>query len=290
MSLAGHRPRGNVRHPVGGRWQACASVHCVSDLPSITEILDLESISPDRFQSRALYDAPWGLFGGQAAAQALLAAGRTVDAGRLPNSLHGYFVRRGDSAKPTQFLVERDRDGRSFSARRVLAVQHGEVIFSMLASFAAPASPRRPFPDEDSEPVPDRPPVDSLAPWSFHKHASLEFRPVDLAGRLPTRFWLKCTDDLPDDPLLHAAVLTYTSDIASALISYESEGLSAGPSLDHAVWFHRPADMRAWHWQEYAPRTVAAGRGWYTVQIYAPDGTRVATAAQEQLFAAHRPR
>ncbi|MGH7735681.1 MAG: acyl-CoA thioesterase, partial [Gemmatimonadales bacterium] len=183
-----------------------------------------------------------------------------------------------------------DRDGRSFSARRVLAEQHGEVIFSMLASFAAPASPRRPFPDEDADPVPDRPPVDSLAPWGFHMHPSFEFRPASLSGRLPTRFWLKCTDDLPDDPLLHAAVLAYTSDISSGLIALEGGEGHGGPSLDHAVWFHRPANMRDWHWQEHVPRTVAAGRGWYTVGIYAPDGTRVATVAQEQLFAARRPR
>ena len=263
----------------------------MTDLPSVPELLDLECVEPDLYQSRALYDAPWGMFGGQAAAQSLIAAGLTVEKDRLPHSLHGYFVRRGDSAKPTQFRVDRDRDGRSFSARRVVALQDGEVIFSMSASFAAPASPRVPFPDEEAEPVPDRPPVDSLQPWDFFKHGSFDFRPANPADRLPGRFWIRCTDELPDDdPLLHAAVLAYTSDISTALIPFESDRISTGPSLDHAVWFHRPARMGGWYWQEYTPHTVAGGRGWYTVDIYAPDGTRGASVAQEQLFAARRPR
>jgi acyl-CoA thioesterase-2 len=113
----------------------------VTDLPSIPDLLDLEHVEPDLYRSRALYDAPWGMFGGQAAAQALYAAGLTVEKDRLPHSLHGYFLRRGNTAKPTEFRVERDRDGRSFSARRVVAMQDGEVIFSMLASFAVPAGP-----------------------------------------------------------------------------------------------------------------------------------------------------
>jgi acyl-CoA thioesterase-2 len=262
----------------------------VTDIPSVPDLLELKHVADDTYESRVLYDAPWGMFGGQAAAQSLIAAGLTVDAGRLAHSLHGYFVRRGDSAKPTRFRVDRDRDGRSFSARRVVALQDGEVIFSMAASFAVPASARRPFPDEEAEPLPDMPSVDSLPPWTLGKHSSLEFRPADPAERLPGRFWLRCTDELPDDPLLHAAVLTYTSDISSALIPFESEGISTGPSLDHAVWFHRPAKMNDWHWQELTPRTVAGGRGWYTVAIYAPDGTRVASVAQEQLFAARRVR
>jgi acyl-CoA thioesterase-2 len=257
----------------------------VTDLPSILDLLDLEQVEPDVYQTRALFDAPWGMFGGQAAAQALYAAGLTVDSGRLPHSLHGYFVRRGDSAKPTLYRVDRDRDGRSFSARRVVAVQDGRVIFSMSASFAAPASPRQQVPDQDAEPGPDLPPVDSLPSWDNPKHPSFEFRPADRERRLPSHFWLRCTTELPDDPLLHAAVLAYTSDVSSALIQFETDRTSAGPSLDHAVWFHRPARMDGWIWQELTPRTVAGGRGWYTVTIYAPDGTRMASVTQEQLFA-----
>jgi acyl-CoA thioesterase-2 len=262
----------------------------VTDLPSIPELLDLEQVEPDHYQSTAHYEAPWGMFGGQAAAQALYAAGLTVEKDRLPHSLHGYFVRRGDTAKPTMFQVDRDRDGRSFSARRVVARQDGEVIFSMSASFALPARPRAPFPDEEAEPTPELPPLDSLPPWPSPKHPSFEFRPADAESRLPGRFWIKCTDELPDDPLAHAAVLAYTSDISTALIPFESAGISTGPSLDHAVWFHRPATMDGWTWQELTPRTVAGGRGWYTATIYTPDGMRIASVAQEQLFAAPRTR
>ncbi|MGH3264217.1 MAG: acyl-CoA thioesterase, partial [Trebonia sp.] len=164
-------------------------------MPSVPELLELKPIADDTYESRALYDAPWGMFGGQAAAQSLIAAGLTVEPGRPPHSLHGYFVRRGDSAKPTRFQVDRDRDGRSFSARRVVARQDGEVIFSMSASFAVRASTRRPFPDEEAEPLPEMPPVDSLPPWAFGKHASFEFRPAEPAVRLPDRFWLKITDE-----------------------------------------------------------------------------------------------
>jgi acyl-CoA thioesterase-2 len=251
-------------------------------------LLDLEQVDPDAYRSQALYEAPWAMYGGQAAAQALYAAGLTVDSDRLPHSLHGYFVRRGDTTKPTTFRVERDRDGRSFSARRVVALQDDGVIFSMSASFTIPARPGRPFPDEDAEPVPDMPPVDSVQPRANPKHPSFEFRPVDREMRLPNHFWLKCTDELPDDPLTHAAVLAYTSDISSALIQFESGGIRTGPSLDHAVWFHRPARMDDWHWQELTVQTVVGGRGWYTVGIYAPDGTRLASVTQEQLFAARR--
>ena len=118
----------------------------------------------------------------------------------------------------------------------------------------------------------------------------VQLRTPDPELRLPHRFWIRCTDELPDDPLTHAAVLAYTSDISSALIPYESERITTGPSLDHAVWFHRPATMNGWTWQEMTPRTVAGGRGWYTAAIYTPDGTRIASVAQEQLFASRRPR
>jgi acyl-CoA thioesterase-2 len=260
----------------------------VTDLPSILDLLDLEYVEENLFRSRALYDAPWGMYGGQVAAQALLAAGRTVSKDRLPHSLHAYFVRRGDTLRPTLFRIERDRDGRSFSARRAVAIQDGEVIFSMSASFAAPPGPERAMPDHEAEPVPDLPPVDSLLPWTHPKHTSFEIRPVDPERRLPGRFWIRSTVEIPDDPLLHAAVVAYTSDISTALVPFEREGTNTGPSLDHAVWFHRPARMDRWTWQELTPRTVAGGRGWYTATIYAADGTRLATAAQEQIFAGTR--
>jgi acyl-CoA thioesterase-2 len=259
----------------------------VTDLPSLIDLLDLEYVEQDLYRSRAVYEAPWGMYGGQAAAQALYAAGLTVEKDRLPHSLHGYFLRRGDTAKPTLFRVDRDRDGRSFSARRVVAVQDGGVIFSMSASFAAPAAPGRVMPDHEAEPLGDLPSPAELPAWTHPKHhASFELRPVGPERRLPGRFWIRCLDELPDDPLLHAAVLTYISDISTALIPFETERTVTGPSLDHAVWFHRPARMDGWTWQELTPQTVSGGRGWYTATIYTADGTRIASVAQEQIFTA----
>ena len=114
--------------------------------PTIRELLDLEYVEENLYRSCAVFDEPYRLFGGQVAAQALLAAGRTVPDGRLPHSLHGYFLRQGSTRRPTVFQVDRDRDGQSFSARRVVAIQEGEVIFNMAASFAAP----RPGADKDA--------------------------------------------------------------------------------------------------------------------------------------------
>jgi acyl-CoA thioesterase-2 len=262
----------------------------MTGLPSILDLLDLEYVEHNLYRSLAVYDEGWRMFGGQVAAQALYAAGLTVDKDRLPHSMHAYFLRQGDASRPTLLQVERDRDGRSFSARRVTAVQDGAVIFSMSASFTGPAPASRPMPDDDGEPAPELPPVDSLPSWTGHRHSSFDLRVADSGLRLPPRFWIKCTVELPSDPLLHAAVLAYTSDISSALVPYETQSTSTGPSLDHALWFHRPARMDGWTWQELVPRTVAGGRGWYTVTIYADDGTRIATAAQEQLFTpARRP-
>ena len=252
----------------------------MAHLPSILDLLDLEYVEENLYRSCVVFDEPYRLFGGQVAAQALYAAGRTVPGGRLPHSLHGYFLRQGSTFRPTLFQVDRDRDGQSFSARRVVAIQEGEVIFNMSASFAAP----RPGADRDASDAPDLPVADALPGMTHPRLPSFQFRSPDSDQRLPGRFWIKCTDSLPADPLLHAAVLAYTSDISTGLIPLEGDGSQAGPSLDHAVWFHRPARMDDWTWQELTPHTVAGGRGWYTGAVYTPDGTRVASIAQEALF------
>jgi acyl-CoA thioesterase II len=257
----------------------------LAHFPSILDLLELEYVEENLYRSCVVLDEPHRLFGGQVAAQALYAAGRTVDGGRLPHSLHGYFLRQGSTVRPTVFEVDRDRDGQSYSARRVVAIQEGEVIFSMSASFVAP----RPGADRDADTVPEIPAPDALPGTPHFRVASLEFRTPDAGQRLPGRFWIRCTDTLPDDPLLHAAVLAYTSDISTGLIPLESDGSQAGPSLDHAVWFHRPVRMDDWTWHELTPHTVAGGRGWYTGAVYTPAGTRVASIAQEQLFRTRQP-
>jgi len=249
-------------------------------LPSILDLLNLEYVEENLYRSCAVYRDEYRLFGGQVAAQALYAAGRTVPDGRLPHSLHGYFLRQGATVKPTLFRVERDRDGQSFSARRVVAVQDGEVIFNMAASFTA----ARPGVDVDAEPDPELTAPDLLPGWISPRHTSFECRSAQQERRLPCQFWIRCTAELPDDPMLHAAILAYVSDISNGLVQLEGEDLRSGPSLDHAVWFHRPARMDDWTWQDLIPHTAAAGRGLYTGAIFSRDGARVASIAQEALF------
>ena len=253
-------------------------------VPSILDLLDLEYIEENLYRASAVFDEPRRLYGGQVAAQALYAAGRTVPAERLPHSLHGYFLRPGSTVRPTVFQVERDRDGHSFSGRRVVAIQDGEVIFNMSASFAAP----RAGADRDAA-APEFPARDPLPRWNLSRHPSFEVRTARTARRLPVRFWLRSLVELPADPLLHAAVLAYVSDLSTGLVELEDGEAEAGPSLDHAVWFHRQARMDDWTWHELEPHAVSGGRGWYTGAIYAADGTRIASFAQEQLFRTLRP-
>ena len=249
-------------------------------LPSILDLLNLEYVEENLYRSCAVYRDEYRLFGGQVAAQAVYAAGRTVPDGRLPHSLHGYFLRQGATVKPTLFRVERDRDGQSFSARRVVAVQDGEVIFNMAASFTA----ARPGVDADAEPGPELTAPDLLPSWINPRHTSFECRSAQQERRLPGQFWIRCTAELPDDPMLHAAILAYVSDISNGLVPLEGADMRSGPSLDHAVWFHRPARMDDWTWQDLIPHTAAAGRGLYTGAIFSRDGARVASIAQEVLF------
>ena len=253
-------------------------------VPSILHLLDLEYIEENLYRACGALDERHRVYGGQVAAQALYAAGRTVSAERLPHSLHGYILRKGSTLRPTVFRVERDRNGHSFSARRVVAIQDGEVVFNMSASFVAP----RAGADRDAA-APELPAPDSLPRFSLPRHASFELRTAGSGQRLPVRFWLRCTAELPGDPLLHAAVLAYTSDLSTGLVALEDDETEAGPSLDHAIWFHRPARMDDWMWHELEPHAVSDGRGWYTGAIYAADGSRVASFAQEQLFRTLRP-
>ncbi|WP_456585490.1 acyl-CoA thioesterase [Blastococcus sp. SYSU DS0973] len=172
------------------------------------DVLALEEIDRDLYRSTLLFTDPFPLYGGQVAAQALYAAGRTLGADRLPHSLHGYFLRSGDSARPTIFRVDRDRDGGSFSARRVVAVQGGDVIFSMSASFSVPG----PGPDQRVQETPTVEAPDALPRFDLPRLFSMAARRPDQpfpAAHWPTRFWARSTVALPDDPLVHACVLTY---------------------------------------------------------------------------------
>jgi acyl-CoA thioesterase-2 len=251
--------------------------------PSFLDVLDLEEIDLDLYRSRLLVSQDSALYGGQVAAQALLAAGRTVEPGRLPHSLHGYFLRAGDASRPTVLRVERDRDGRSFSARRVVALQGGKVIFNMSASFhVADAGP-----DRTAEPPVAMPDPTTLKP--FDAPYLLSFEVLTVPGPyedllLPPRTLVRSTIPLPDDRLVHACALTYVSDGSSGLGAFPSDDAMTGPSLDHAVWFHRDVRMDDWTLTELVGRSVAGGRGWYTGSVHGADGTLVASLAQEALF------
>jgi acyl-CoA thioesterase-2 len=246
-------------------------------------LLTLEAIERDLFRAGTVYAEEYDLYGGQVAAQALMAAGRTVDPDRRPHSLHGNFLRRGDPSRPTVFRVYRDRDGRSFSARRVAAVQQGEVIFTVSTSFhtardgwssQVAVQPEVPAPDE-------LPPA--RLPRLFSMDARIPVQPWPDA-RWPTRFWARVSVPLADDPLVHACALTYLSDISTGVLPSPDGSQTPESSLDHAVWFHDSVDMTGWTLSEYRPQVTGHGRGWYNGSLFAEDGRLVASIAQECLF------
>lgn len=253
--------------------------------PTVLDVLDLEEIDRDLYRSTLVFADPFPLYGGQVAAQALLAAGLTVGPGRLPHSLHGYFLRSGDAARPTIFRVERDRDGGSFSARRVVAVQGGEVIFSMATSFHAGGA----GPDVPVQQMPEVEAPEGLDSRGMPRLFTMESRRPGRTAQdrhLPPRFWARTTVPLPDDHLVHACVLTYLSDIGTGLANMPQDEASPGPTLDHAVWFHRHAPLDEWVLMDMEPGTVSGGRGWYTGAIFTAGGTLAASFTQETLFRA----
>ncbi|WP_067662642.1 acyl-CoA thioesterase [Nocardia miyunensis] len=250
---------------------------------TLLDLLEVEQIDRNLHRSVLVFDEPFALYGGQVAAQALLAAGRTVPGSRLPHSLHCYYLRGGSAARPVLYRVDEDRDGRSYSARRVTALQDGEVIFTMSASFAV----ARPGADHEVEAMPDVAGPETLPEWEFERMWSMQARVPPRrtpATPWPSLFWARSAIDLPDSPLLHACVLTYLSDTSSGLVDVPGGAEWAGSTLDHAVWFHRPARLDEWVLVDLLPQTVAAGRGLYTGTIRRTDGVTVATLAQESLF------
>ncbi len=252
---------------------------------SLTGVLELERLDRDLFRGTHDVEARdrFSLFGGQVAAQALMAAGSTVEDDRYPHSLHGYFLRRGRPDRAVVLQVDRDRDGRSFSARHVAAIQDGKVIFSMLASFHVDETsgtfdgvPR------DLAPIPDAP-----ARWS---------RLLDIREVTPSRrtgddpvytdcLWIRCAHPLPADRLVQAAALTYISDLGTGFGQVRVPGLAAGgPSIDHAVWFHQPVRADQWLQLRMWPMKARGGRGVYMGAIRDRDGELAATLAQEMLL------
>lgn len=280
-------------------------------LDGVVALLDLEQIELDLFRGRS----PEGerrqrVFGGQVAGQALVAAGRTVPTDRPVHSLHAYFIRPGDPTVPLVYEVERVRDGRSFTTRRVTAVQHGRAIFTLSASFH---SGEPGF--EHSDVMPDVPPPESVEPTAdrmrrifgasaddFMRDSPIDIRHVGAltveAERDPSLIssrsvvWLRADGELPDDPLLHVCLMTYASDLTlldTVLLAHGVswlDGSVSGASLDHAMWFHRP--FRADQWLLYAQDspTASGGRGLARGEVYARDGRLVVSVVQEGLLRA----
>ena len=250
---------------------------------TLLEVLAIEHIGDNRFVSTVTFDDGWRLYGGQVCAQALLAAGRTVAPDRLPHSLHAYFLRMGTPALPVELTVEADRDGRSYSARRVTARQRGEVVLTMSLSFAAPdrlalddeqllSLPEVEMPGEPSRP---------LVLLDFEQSVPSQLHPL---YSYPTRHWLRCTAALPDDPLVEFAVLTYLSDLCSGHDALPTSADRSQATLDHALWFHRRVSPEDWLLVDLSSRGVRGGRGLYTGEIWDTRGRLVASLAQDALY------
>ena len=258
------------------------SLHPVTDLRTL---LDLEVVKPDAF----LGVGPvlgWGrIYGGQVVAQALAAAGRTVDAAFHPHSLHAYFVRAGDEHKPVLYEVDRVRDGRSFCTRQVVAYQEGGAILNLIASFQV----HEDADDVQSVVMPTVPAPESLEriphdTFLEHRVAMFERSPVAHA-----QTWLRTSETLDTDPMLHACALAYLSDedmLGVGLISHPLGGqwddlMTA--SLDHAIWFHRPLRADDWLLFDIDGHGVANARGLSLARVFDRSGVHVASIAQEAL-------
>lgn len=281
-------------------------------LDALVAIVDLEQLEQNLFRGFSPPISPQRIFGGQVAAQALTAAGRTVPADRHVHSLHSYFLRPGDPKTPIIFEVDRIRNGGSFTTRRVVAIQHGEAIFNMSASFQitedgvdhALTAPQVPGPDglpgyaEILGPVRDAIPIWANIPRPFEVRYATESPWQSRAnGPRPnaeTRVWFRADGTLPDDPLLHVCLLTYLSDLSlldSILITH---GLAAGvdriqlASLDHAMWFHRPIRLDDWVLYHTSSPSASGARGLAMGHFFAHDGRMLATVVQEGLVRLRR--
>ena len=279
----------------------------------LTLLLDLEPRGGDRFIGRRLKDGTGRVFGGQAIAQALGAARRTVPGERDSHSLHAYFLRGGSDDHPIEFRVKRDLDGRSFSNRRVVASQNGEPILNLIASFQIPQEGVA----HQYAQMPDVPPPEDLVPDSVFRQQMgeqlpegpmrglmLRPRPIEIRSVEPRDWldpqprdpvahcWFRTVASLPDDPAVHRAVLAYASDFQLLSTALQPHGLSyprgqvKAASLDHAIWFHGP--FRADDWLLYAIDSPWSGRarGFGRGQIFTREGRLIASVAQEGMVRA----
>ena len=273
-------------------------------LDELIALLDLERLEVNLFRGVSWKDDRPRVFGGQVAGQALVAASRTVECvgeHRNVHSLHAYFLRPGDPSIPIVYDVDRIRDGKSFTTRRVVAIQHGEAIFNLQASFHVDESGL----DHQVE-MPDAPPAESLpradeleppSPGRLWSRQPVDIRYVDgppwdrqQSPSARQLVWIRADGRLPDDPVLHTCIVAYASDytlLGSSLVphgvSYWRDDIMMA-SLDHAMWFHRP--FRADEWLLYSQMSPSAsgGRGLAYGGIFRQDGALAVSVVQEGLI------
>jgi len=252
----------------------------VTGAHDLVEALAVEWIEEGLYRANFVQVEEYSLFGGQVAAQALAAAGATVPPGRVPHSLHGYFLRPGASERPTLLQVERDRDGRSFSARRVVAIQQGKVIFNLSVSFHETTG-------EDVQqfvPAPEFAAPEDLPEVSISRYPAIELRadPPTSGRPLPDRFWARVRHALPADEHLHACALTYISDMSTGLVQLVPDLIPVA-SIDHALWIHRIPRADDWLLVDLVGQALAGRRGHYSGSVFSRDGRLVASLAQEMV-------
>jgi acyl-CoA thioesterase-2 len=286
-----------------------------SPVQDLLNVLDLERLEVNLFRGRSPPTDRQRVYGGQVIGQALVAACRTVEVnGRPPHSLHAYFMLGGDPKVPIIYEVDRIRDGKSFTTRRVVAIQHGEEIFTMAVSFHRDepglshqaTMPDVPTPEALANAADARERLLPMMPEPVRRYYErarpIDLRPVELERYLGKKLdggrfhvWMRATGKLPDDPAIHQCVLAYASDMMlldSAMIPHGRtlfEKTIMAASLDHALWFHRP--FRADDWLLYAHDSpnMSGARGFARGLIFASDGTLVASVAQEGLVRERRP-
>ncbi len=279
---------------------------------TMLDVLNLEQLEVNLFRGRSPQDRWQRVFGGQVIGQALVAASRTVE-GRPPHSMHAYFLVGGDPKVPIIYEVDRIRDGKSFTTRRVVAIQHGQAIFTLMVSFhndeeglthQAPmpqVPPPEDLPSEAQIKATILPSMPEAVRRYYESERPIELRPVQYDRYLGKKYddgkfnvWIRATGKLPDDPAIHQCVLAYASDMSlldTALVPHGRslfEKQFMGASLDHALYLHRP--FRADDWLLYAQETptMTGSRGFARGLIYTREGSLVASVAQEGLVRIRR--
>ena len=284
-------------------------------LKRLLDILDLTPLGDDHFDAQS-QDLGWGaIFGGQVLGQGLRAAYHTVPEDRTAHSLHAYFLRRGDASKPVRLEVDRSRDGRSFTSRRIVALQEEKPILHMSVSFQVVEPGHTHQADAPEAPGPDgvyserdlallfKEQIPEALRTAMTSERAIELRDVDPINPLALRpkgpdrqVWLRAADALPDDPVLHQCLLAYASDFYLLSTSMRPHAVHwiqpemKVTSLDHSPWFHSPARMDSWLLHAMLSPWAGAGRGLVHGRFYDQSGRLVASSAQEGLMRDYRLR